>query len=515
MVLGTLAAAAAVSADVAAQAGAAGGTLDSILSSPFFTQLLEWVKNANGFLWGPQFLIPLLCGTGLFFSLRLGFVQVTKFGTACRKLFGNFAIFGEAAGKSGMSSFQALATAIAAQVGTGNLVGAMTALITGGPGAIFWMWIAAFFGMATNFAEACLAQLYKDKDESGQVVGGPAYYISRGLGGGVFARFLAAFFSVAIILALGFMGNMVQANSISDAFHGAFNVDVKVTGVVLAIVAGVIFIGGVKRIAAVMEKLVPLMAILYIVVGLALIAMNASLIPQVFKDIFTCAFQAKAVWGGAAGVAVAKAARYGISRGLFSNEAGMGSTPHAHAVAKVDHPVEQGVLGIIAVFIDTFVVLNITVFSVMSAGLLEEGFFKDGEPAMKGISIVQAAFENHFLGTFGGPFIAICLLFFAFSTVIGWYYFGETNIRYLFGTKGLLPYQVLVMAFIFVGSVLKIDLVWELSDFFNGIMVVPNLIAILLLSGKVVRLLDEYNRGIPYDAERIKADLPAPGDAKN
>ena len=487
MVLGTLAAAAAVSADVAAQVGAAGGALDSILSSPFFTQLLEWVKNANGFLWGPQFLIPLLCGTGLFFSLRLGFVQVTKFGMACRKLFGNFSIFGEAAGKSGMSSFQALATAIAAQVGTGNLVGAMTALITGGPGAIFWMWIAAFFGMATNFAEACLAQLYKDKDESGQVVGGPAFYISRGLGGGVFARFLAAFFSVAIILALGFMGNMVQANSISDAFHGAFNVDVKVTGVVLAIVAGVIFIGGVKRIAAVMEKLVPLMAILYILVGLALIALNASLIPQVFKDIFTCAFQAKAVWGGAAGV----------------------------AVAKVNHPVEQGVLGIIAVFIDTFVVLNITVFSVMSAGLLEEGFFKDGEPAMKGISIVQAAFENHFLGTFGGPFIAICLLFFAFSTVIGWYYFGETNIRYLFGTKGLLPYQVLVMAFIFVGSVLKIDLVWELSDFFNGIMVVPNLIAILLLSGKVVRLLDEYNRGIPYDAERIKADLPAPGDAKN
>jgi len=181
----------------------------------------------------------------------------------------------------------------------------------------------------------------------------------------------------------------------------------------------------------------------------------------------------------------------------------------------VNPPVEQGVLGIIAVFIDTFVVLNITVFSVMSAGLLEEGFFKDGEPIMKGISVVQAAFENHFLGAFGGPFIAICLLFFAFSTVIGWYYFGETNIRYLFGTKGLLPYQVLVMLFIFIGSVLKIDLVWELSDFFNGIMVVPNLIAILLLSGKVVRLLDEYNRGIPYDAERIKADLPTPGDAKN
>ncbi len=476
--------------------------MDQILSSPFMDELLQWVVKANGFLWGTEFLIPLLCGTGLFFSLRLGFVQVSKFGTACNKLFGNFSLHGKAAGAEGMSSFQALATAIAAQVGTGNLVGAMTALVAGGPGAIFWMWVAAFFGMATNFAEAVLAQLYKDKDETGQVVGGPAYYISRGLGGGFFAKCLAAFFSISIILALGFMGNMVQANSISDAFNGAFGWDVRVVGAVLAVVAGLIFIGGVKRIARVTEKLVPIMAIMYIVVGLVLIVMNAAHIPAVFAEIFSCAFTPKSVWGGVAGVSIAQAARYGIARGLFSNEAGMGSTPHAHAVAQVAHPVEQGVLGIIAVFIDTFVVLNITVISVMTSGVLENNFVEGG-PQLKGISLVQAAFSQHFLGEWGNIFIAVCLLFFAFSTVIGWYYFGESNVRYLFGKAGLMPYRLLVVLFIFVGSALKIDLVWELTDFFNGIMVIPNLIAILLLSGKVVRLLDEYNKGIAYDREAV------------
>lgn len=478
--------------------------MESILALPFFEELLKWTTQANSFLWGTKFLIPLLCGTGIFFTLRLGFVQVSKFGMACRRLFGNFSLFGEAAGKSGMSSFQALTTAIAAQVGTGNLVGAMTALVTGGPGAIFWMWVAAFFGMATNFGEACLAQLYKEEDETGQVVGGPAYYISRGLGNGPVAKFLAGFFAVAIILALGFMGNMVQANSISDAFSNAFKIRPVIVGIGLAVIAGAIFMGGVKRIAAITEKLVPVMAILYMAAGLALIVMNASHIPTVFAQIFSCAFSAKAVWGGAAGVAVATAARYGIARGLFSNEAGMGSTPHAHAVAKVNHPVEQGVLGVIAVFIDTFVVLNITIFTVMSSGILDTNFDANGKPIKEGIALVQEAFKAHFMGEFGYTFIAICLLFFAFSTIIGWYYFGETNIRYLFGAEGLLPYQIIVVLCILTGSCLKIDLVWELTDFFNGIMVIPNLIALLLLSGKVAQLLKEYNEGKPFDRNRLR-----------
>lgn len=477
--------------------------VQEFFASPFFQTLLDYVKDANSFLWGPQCLILLLCGTGVFFSLRLGFVQLSKFGLGWKKLFGNFNLSGEAAGAEGMSSFQAVATAIAAQVGTGNLVGATTALVTGGPGAIFWMWVAAFFGMATNFAEACLAQLYRTNKE-GQVVGGPAYYISQGLGNTAFAKFLAAFFSIAIILALGFMGNMVQANSISDSFRVAFGVDPKIVGIVLAVLSGLIFMGGIKRIASVTEKLVPLMAILYITVGLVQILMNIEMIPAVFKHIFQCAFAPHAVWGGVAGVAVAKAARYGIARGLFSNEAGMGSTPHAHAVAKVRHPVEQGVLGIVAVFIDTFVVLNVTIFSVMASGILEHNF-EQAEP-LQGIAIVQAAFTQHFLGGYGNTFIAICLLFFAFSTIIGWYYFGESNIRYLFGTKALVPYQILVMAFIFAGSALKIELVWELTDFFNGIMVIPNLIGLLLLSGKVVQLLREYNKYGPesYDQLRVQ-----------
>ncbi|UTC44611.1 sodium:alanine symporter family protein [Treponema sp. OMZ 857] len=463
----------------------------------FLQNLTHVFGSINGFVWGPYFLIPLLCGTGVFFTLRLKGVQFSKFGAGWSRLFSNFSLKGERAGKHGMSSFQAVATAIAAQVGTGNLVGAMTALIMGGPGAIFWMWLAALAGMATNFAEACIAQVYKTKDNSGQTVGGPAYYISRGLGNTGFSKFLAAFFSVAIILALGFMGNMVQANSISDAFLNAFSLPTWVTGIGLAIIAGIIFMGGVKRIASVTEKVVPLMAIVYIIVGVIVIIMNASNIPAMFAMIFKGAFNPRSVWGGALGFGIGRAARYGIARGLFSNEAGMGSTPHAHAVANVDNPVEQGVLGIIAVFIDTFVVLNITVFTVLSSGIIK---FENGQPVMKGIQLVQEAFSQHLFGhTFGYLFIAICLFFFAFSTIIGWYYFGETNIRYLFGSKGLMPYKLLVVIFIFLGSLLKIDLVWELVDFFNGIMVIPNLISLLLLSGTVAAVLRDYNAGKPYD----------------
>ena len=468
----------------------------------FLESLTTFIADMNGIVWGPYFLIPLLCGTGLYFTIRLGGVQVTKFGMGWKRLFGNFSLKGKEAGKHGMSSFQAVATAIAAQVGTGNLVGAMTALIMGGPGAIFWMRLAAFAGMATNFAEACIAQVYKTKDASGQTVGGPAYYISEGLGNNGFSKFLAGFFAVAIILALGFMGNMVQANSISDAFQNAFHIPTWVTGVVLALIAGAIFMGGVKRIASVTEKIVPIMALVYIAGGLVVICLNAKHIPEMFVVIFKGAFNPRAVWGGALGFGIGRAARYGIARGLFSNEAGMGSTPHAHAVANVKHPVEQGVLGIVAVFIDTFIVLNITVFTVLSSGVIK---FEGGEPVMKGIKLVQEAFSQHLFGSgFGYIFVAICLLFFAFSTIIGWYYFGETNIRYLFGTKALLPYRLLVVAFVFLGSLLKIDLVWELSDFFNGIMVIPNLIALIVLSGTVAKLLKDYNHGVPFDVGKYK-----------
>lgn len=464
----------------------------------FLETLTNVVAKIGSFVWGPFFLIPLLCGTGLFFTIRLGLVQVRKFGAGWKSLFGIFSLKGEAAGKGGMTSFQALATAIAAQVGTGNLVGAMTALMMGGPGAIFWMWLVAFFGMATIFAEACLAQIYKTKDKTGQVVGGPAYYISKGLGNTGFAKFLAGFFAIAIILALGLMGNMVQSNSISYAFQNALNIPTWVTGIFLALLLAVILIGGIKRIASVTEKLVPLMALAYMAVGLVVIIMNASHIPAMFSLIFRAAFSAEAMWGGAAGVSVAQAARYGIARGLFSNEAGMGSTPHAHAVAKVDHPIHQGVISIVSVFIDTFIILTITVFLVLSQNV-------DAKPALEGIEIVQNAFGSA-LGSenVGYIFIALCLFFFAFSTIIGWYYFAETNIRYLFGQKAILPFQFLVVAFVFLGSLLKIDLVWELSDLFNGFMAIPNLIALLLLSSSVAKILKDYEKGVPYVAENYQ-----------
>ncbi|MDL0089521.1 alanine/glycine:cation symporter family protein [Campylobacter gastrosuis] len=457
-----------------------------------FTQI---INDINGFIWGPYFLITLLLGTGIYFTFRLKLVQIFKFKIAYRRLFGSFSLHGEAAGKDGMSSFQAVATSVAAQVGTGNLVGASTAIIMGGPGAIFWMWVAAFLGMATNFAEICLAQIYKSKDDTGHVIGGPAFYISRGLGGR-FGKILAAFFAVAIILALGFMGNMVQANSISDGFASAFNVPKWFSGAVLALICTIVFIGGVKRITRVAEKVVPIMAICYVLVGLIIIGSNYKEIPDVFFLIFKAAFNPDAAWGGATGATIAAAMRYGIARGLFSNEAGMGSTPHAHAAAKAKHPVEQAVLGVMSVFIDTFVVLNITVFVILTSGVVE--FSAVGKPVFEGIGLVQHAFSSLLGAGFGYAFIAVCLFFFAFTTIVGWYYFGEINIRYLFGKKGIKYFQILVVLFVFLGSILKVKLVWELADMFNGLMVLPNLIAILILSPIVVKLLRDYDKGVEY-----------------
>ncbi|WP_024821143.1 alanine/glycine:cation symporter family protein [Aminobacterium mobile] len=442
-------------------------------------ELIDIVQGINGILWS-YVLIFLLCGTGIYFTFRLKFVQLRKFGDACRHAFGGITLFGEKAGKEGMSSFQSLATAIAAQVGTGNLAGAATAIASGGPGAIFWMWISAFFGMSTIFAEAVLAQIYKERDVDGQVVGGPAYYIHKGFG----SRGLAVFFSVAIIIALGFIGNMVQSNSISDAFQTAFNMPSLYVGIGLALLAGLIFFGGISRIASFTEKVVPLMALLYIIGGVVVLVMNIDMIIPAFKMIFVGAFNPRAATGGLIGATVKEAMRYGVARGLFSNEAGMGSTPHAHAVAKVDHPAEQGLMAIIGVFIDTFIVLNITAFVIFVTGSL------DGQTT--GIALTQGAFTKAF-GGFGNTFVAICLFFFAFSTVIGWYFFGEANIRYLFGLKGLTPYRILVMIFIVLGSTLKVDLVWELADTFNGLMVIPNLIAVLGLAKVVSKALDEYD----------------------
>lgn len=434
------------------------------------------IEQASDILWN-SLLLFLLVGTGVFFTIRLRGVQLRRFGEGFHRVFGNFTLRGKKADDQGMSSFQALATAIAAQVGTGNITGCATALVSGGPGALFWVWVSAFFGMATIYAEAVLAQRYRTT-VNGKVTGGPAYYI-RAAFKGTFGKVLAGVFSVLIILALGFMGNMVQSNSIGDAFHNAFGMSHLAVGIVVAVIAAFIFLGGVQRIAAVTEKIVPIMAAFYIVGCVVILVMNYKALPNAFTQIFVLAFNPQAMAGGVAGVTVQQAMRFGVARGLFSNEAGMGSTPHAHALAKVNHPREQGAVAILGVFIDTFVVLTLTGLVLITSGLIPDG--------LTGTALTQAAFSQAF-GGFGPVFIAICMFFFAFSTIIGWYFFGQSNFKALFGEKALPVYSVIVVVFILVGSTLKVDLVWAMADFFNGLMAVPNLLALLALSGVVVAI---------------------------
>ena len=434
------------------------------------------IEQASDILWN-SLLLFLLVGTGVFFTIRLRGVQLRRFGEGFHRVFGNFTLRGKKADDQGMSSFQALATAIAAQVGTGNITGCATALVSGGPGALFWVWVSAFFGMATIYAEAVLAQRYRTT-VNGKVTGGPAYYI-RAAFKGTFGKVLAGVFSVLIILALGFMGNMVQSNSIGDAFHNAFGMSHLAVGIVVAVIAAFIFLGGVQRIAAVTEKIVPIMAAFYILGCVVILVMNYKALPNAFTQIFVLAFNPQAMAGGVAGVTVQQAMRFGVARGLFSNEAGMGSTPHAHALAKVNHPREQGAVAILGVFIDTFVVLTLTGLVLITSGLIPEG--------LTGTALTQAAFSQAF-GGFGPVFIAICMFFFAFSTIIGWYFFGQSNFKALFGEKALPVYSVIVVVFILVGSTLKVDLVWAMADFFNGLMAVPNLLALLALSGVVVAI---------------------------
>lgn len=442
--------------------------------------LNQLVNDANSVLWGVFFLIPLLCGTGIFYTFKLRFVQIRKFGLAARFLLGGASLFGKRADKSGMSSFQALATAVAAQVGTGNVAGTATALVAGGPGSLFWLWVAAFFGMATIFAEAVLAQTYRTKDSHGHTVGGPAYYITLGMGEKW--RPLAVFFSIAIIIALGCIGNMVQSNSIANAMQTAFSMPAFVTGGICALLAGVVFFGGVGRIASVTEKIVPFMAAVYLIGGCYVIGTHLGEVIPAFKLIFQAAFDPESVMGGALGLTVAKAMQFGVARGLFSNEAGMGSTPHAHAVARVEHPAEQGLVAMFGVF-TTVVIVTFTGIVILVTGVLD---FKT-----TGIALTQQAYTVG-LGSVGMSFVAVCLFFFAFSTIIGWYFFGEQNVRFLFKGRGVMGYRLLVCGFIVLGATLKVDLVWALADMFNALMVIPNLIALIALHKVVGNTLDDF-----------------------
>ena len=441
----------------------------------------DLVLKVNDVLTGSVLIIALV-GIGLLFTFKLGFIQIRGFKDGWNRTFGGLFSKKGDAGKDGMSSFQALATAIAAQVGTGNIAGAATAIAVGGPGAIFWMWISAFLGMSTIFAEAVMAQKFKQVSDDGTVTGGPVYYI-RGAFKGTFGKVLAAIFAVLIIFALGFMGNAVQSNSIAASWNTAFGIPKIAMGIFIAVVSLFVFTGGMKRIAKVTELIVPIMAAFYIVGSLIVIFANVTAIPAAFHDIIVGAFKPAAVAGGAMGATLKLAVQKGVARGLFSNEAGMGSTPHAHAVAKVNHPVEQGFVAMIGVFIDTFVILNLTALVIITTGSRTTGF--------TGAQLSQYAFSTLY-GKFGEIFIAICMLFFAFSTIIGWYFFGEANIRYLFGAKAVKIYSIMVCICVALGSLQEVDLVWNMADCFNSMMVIPNAIALVALSGLVKKTHDDY-----------------------
>ncbi len=452
-------------------------------------KLLSIVQTINAYL-SDYILIILLVGCGLFFTFKTRFVQVRCFGEGMKKVFGNFKLSG---GKQegGLSSFQALATAIAAQVGTGNIVGASGAILIGGPGAIFWMWIIAFLGMATIYAEAVLAQETRVTDENGNIHGGPVYYIRKAFKGG-FGKFLAVFFSIASVLALGFMGSMVQSNSIAESCNTAFGIEGWVVGLILAVVSAIIFLGGVNRLASVTEKLVPIMAALFLLGGLFVLAIRVKYIPETFGMIFKYAFMPQAIIGGGIGYAIKTAISQGAKRGLFSNEAGMGSTPHAHAQAKVEKPHDQGVVAMIGVFIDTFVVLTMTALVVISCLYTGDGAIMAGEgDLITKTNAMQTAFGQAMGVIFGEAigksvgniFVAVCLLFFAFSTVLGWNFFGKINAQYLFKNNkvAIVIYSIISIGFIFLGTLLSNDLVWELTDFFNYLMVIPNVLALVPL----------------------------------
>ena len=454
------------------------------------------VCNINTYL-SNYILVFLLLGVGLWYSIKTRFVQLRCFKEGWNSVFGNLSLRGKKH-DSGMSSFQALATAIAAQVGTGNIVGASGAILTGGPGAIFWMWIIAFLGMATIYAEATLAQETRIVEKDGNVKGGPVYYITTAFKGG-FGKFLAGFFAIAITLALGFFGCMVQSNSIGSTMQTAFGIPSWIVGIILVAICAFIFLGGVQRLASVTEKVVPIMAAIFLLGGLIVLIVRIKYVPATIGMIFKYAFQPQAIIGGGFGYAIKTAISQGAKRGLFSNEAGMGSTPHAHALANVDCPHDQGVVAMIGVFIDTFVVLTLNALVIISTlytadGPLASGYVGDITGVLGKANLAQTAFGVVFGESAGNMFVAVCLFFFAFSTILSWNLFGKINVSYLFGKKSTVVYTVLALVFIFLGTMMSNDLVWELSDMFNNLMVIPNAVALFALTSLVVKHADDPNR---------------------
>ena len=438
--------------------------------------IMDFNSAVNSFVWGPPMLF-LLVGTGVYLTIGTKFFSILKLGYVLRntllKIFSK-----DQAGEGEITPFQAVATALAATVGTGNIAGVATAIALGGPGAVFWMWVSAVFGMATKFGEVVLSINYREKTQDGRFVGGPMYYIANGLN----LKWLATVFAVFGALAAFGIGNMVQSNSVAASLQESFNISPLVTGLVLAVLTALVILGGIKRIGSVTEKLVPGMAVIYILGAVFIIFMNGSHIPEAFGLIFGNAFTGTAAVGGFAGSTLAMAVRFGVARGVFSNEAGLGSAPIAHAASTTDHPVRQGLWGVFEVFMDTIVICTLTALAILVSGLWNTG--------VTGAALTTQAFDEAILG--GGYIVSIGIMLFAFSTILGWSYYGERCAEYLFGVKAIVPYRIIWIPFVVIGAIGGLEFIWDLADTMNGLMAIPNLVGILLLSGTVLRLTKEF-----------------------
>lgn len=437
------------------------------------------ITSINGLVWGPPMLV-LILGVGLFLSIGLKLMPILKLGAGFRLMWqGRSATGSEKDGE--IPPFQALMTALSATVGTGNIAGVATAVFLGGPGALFWMWLTALVGMATKYSEAVLAVNFREVDERGEYVGGPMYYIRNGLGSKW--AWLGALFALFGAIAGFGIGNTVQANSVADVVLTNFNVPTWLTGLVLMVLVGMVLIGGIKRIGQVASALVPFMAIAYLVIGLLVLAINATAIPDALTLVFKHAFSPIAAQGGFAGAAVWAAIRFGVARGIFSNEAGLGSAPIAHAAAQTKNPINQGMVAMLGTFIDTILICSITGLVIITSGL-----WTDGE---SGAALTSLAFADALPG-FGNYVVAIALAVFAFTTILGWSFYGERCIEYLFGVKAIWPYRVLWIIAIPVGATSNLGLIWLIADTLNAMMAIPNLIALALLSPVVFRLTREH-----------------------
>ncbi|HEM3576508.1 TPA: sodium:alanine symporter family protein [Streptococcus suis] len=439
--------------------------------------MLELMQHINDFVWGPPLLL-LLVGTGVYFTLRLGVFQVSKLPTAFRLIFSS-----DQSGQGDVSSFAALCTALAATVGTGNIVGVATAITTGGPGALFWMWVAAFFGMATKYAEGFLAIKYRTKDANGQTAGGPMHYITLGMGQKW--KPLAVFFAISgVLVALLGMGTFSQVNSIASSMSASFGLAPQLVSIVTAISIAFFIFGGIEKISDVSTKIVPFMAILYIIASVAVLALHLDQLLPTLALVLKSAFTPAAAVGGFTGATVQQAIQRGIARGIFSNESGLGSAPIAAAAAKSDNAVEQGLISMTGTFIDTLIICNLTGLSILVTG-------KWAVEGLAGAPLTQAAFASVF-GQPGALALTVSLALFAYTTILGWSYYGERCIEFLFGTKSILPYRLVFVAMVALGGFLKLDLIWTIADIVNGLMALPNLIALLALSPVIIKETRQY-----------------------